>query len=81
MEKRQIFLLFLSLLVMKLLSGKKAEQIHLIVENMEAVARRGVPSWLELDKDNFKAKVKALPNRDELTMPIQEHLIVELYSK
>ena len=52
-----------------------------INENLEAVARRGVPSWLELDKDNFKASVKALPNREELTMPIQEQLIVELYSK
>lgn len=52
-----------------------------ILENIEAVARRGVPSWLELDKDAVKATVKALPNREELTMPIQEHLIVELYSK
>jgi small subunit ribosomal protein S4 len=50
-------------------------------ENLEAVARRGVPSWLELDKDNHKATVKAMPNREELTMPIQEQLIVELYSK
>lgn len=60
---------------------EKSRANALITENMEAVARRGVPSWLELDKDNFKAKVKALPNREELTMPIQEHLIVELYSK
>jgi len=52
-----------------------------IKENLEAVVRRGVPSWLELDKDNFKATVKALPNREELTMPMQEQLIVELYSK
>jgi len=52
-----------------------------VVENIEAVARRGIPSWLELDKENVKATVKTLPNRDELTMPIQEHLIVELYSK
>ena len=52
-----------------------------IVESLEAVARRGVPSWLELDKDAFKATVKALPNREEITMPIQEQLIVELYSK
>lgn len=50
-------------------------------ENLEAVVRRGVPSWLELDKDNYKAVVKALPNREELTMPMQEQLIVELYSK
>jgi len=52
-----------------------------INENIEAVVRRGVPSWLELDKDNYKATVKALPNREEMTMPIQEQLIVELYSK
>jgi len=60
---------------------EKSKTNALIVENMEAVARRGVPSWLELDKDNFKAKVITLPNREELTMPIQEHLIIELYSK
>jgi len=40
-----------------------------------------VPSWIELDKDNYKAVIKALPNREEITMPIQEQLIVELYSK
>ena len=46
-----------------------------------AVDRRGVPQWLELDKDNFKGTVKALPAREDLTMPIREQLIVELYSK
>lgn len=60
---------------------EKSRQNSFIVENLEAVVRRGVPAWLELDKDNFKATVKALPLREELTMPIQEHLIVELYSK
>ena len=60
---------------------EKSRKNSFIMENLEAVARRGVPSWLELDKDNFKAIVKALPQREELTMPIQEHLIVELYSK
>ncbi len=52
-----------------------------INENLEAVARRGIPSWIELDKDNYKATIKAMPNREEITMPIQEQLIVELYSK
>jgi small subunit ribosomal protein S4 len=60
---------------------EKSRANTLINENLEAVARRGVPSWLELDKDNFKATAKALPNREELTQPIQEQLIVELYSK
>lgn len=60
---------------------EKSRTNSFLVESMEAVARRGIPSWLELDKDAFKATVKALPNRDEITMPIQEQLIVELYSK
>ncbi|MBC8207652.1 MAG: 30S ribosomal protein S4 [Desulfobulbaceae bacterium] len=60
---------------------EKSRANTLMNDSLEAVARRGVPSWLELDKDNFKASVKALPNREEITMPIQEQLIVELYSK
>ena len=60
---------------------EKSRANALINESLEAVARRGVPSWLELDKDGYKATVKAMPNREELTMPIQEQLIVELYSK
>jgi len=60
---------------------EKSRKNPLIIENLEGVARRGVPSWLELDKANFQGTVKAMPNRDEITMPIQEQLIVELYSK
>jgi small subunit ribosomal protein S4 len=48
---------------------------------LEAVARRTVPTWLELDNTNFSGTVKALPNREELTLPMQEQLIVELYSR
>lgn len=59
-------------------SSRKAAQI---TEAMETVVRRGVPNWLEVDKENFKGTLKAYPNREELTMPIQEQLIVELYSK
>jgi len=60
---------------------EKSRANGLVNESLEAVVRRGLPSWIELDKDNYKATVKALPNREELTMPIQEQLIVELYSK
>jgi len=60
---------------------EKSRKNALIIENLEGVARRGVPSWLELDKGNFQGTVKAMPNRDEITMPIHEQLIVELYSK
>ena len=52
-----------------------------IAEALEAVDRRGVPSWLELDKGGFKGSVKTSPAREDITMPIQEQLIVELYSK
>jgi len=60
---------------------EKSRKNGLITENLEGVARRGVPSWLELDKGNFQGTVKAMPNREEITMPIHEQLIVELYSK
>ena len=59
-------------------SSRKVERIR---EALETVARRGVPPWLELDKENFKGTVKVFPVRDELTMPVQEQLVVELYSK
>ncbi len=60
---------------------EKYRQNQFIIDNLEAVIRRGVPQWLELDKDNFKGTVKALPTREDVTMPIQEQLIVEFYSR
>jgi small subunit ribosomal protein S4 len=48
---------------------------------IEISSRRGVPEWLELDAASFAGKVKRYPARDELTMPINERLVVELYSK
>lgn len=60
---------------------EKSRNLVRIQEALEAVQRRGVPSWLELDKDNIRAVVKTLPVREELTLPIKEQLIVELYSK
>jgi small subunit ribosomal protein S4 len=52
-----------------------------ITEALAAVDRRGVPGWLELDAKAFKGVVRTLPSRDDVTMPINEQLIVELYSK
>ncbi|MBA3014717.1 MAG: 30S ribosomal protein S4 [Proteobacteria bacterium] len=65
----------------EILLKDKSQSIGAVKENLSAIARRGVPSWLNIDHDNFKGKVIALPNREEITMPIQENLIVELYSK
>lgn len=59
----------------------RSKKVVRIVEALELSQRRGVPEWLELDRDGFIGKVKALPERAALTMPINETLIVELYSK
>jgi len=60
---------------------EKSKKVVHILEALEGVARRGVPQWLELDKEQMKGSVKALPTREDITIPIQEKLIVELYSK
>ena len=60
---------------------EKSRTLAVITEAMETVVRRGIPNWIEVDKDNFRGTLKALPNREDLTMPIQEQLIIELYSK
>ncbi|WP_243369557.1 30S ribosomal protein S4 [Geotalea sp. SG265] len=60
---------------------EKSRKVASISESLEAVVRRGIPQWLELDKGAFKGSVKTLPVREDITMPIQEQLIVELYSK
>jgi small subunit ribosomal protein S4 len=60
---------------------ESSRKITRVLEAMETVARRGMPHWLELDKENFKASIKMLPVREDLTMPVQEQLVVELYSK
>ncbi|MCF8082148.1 MAG: 30S ribosomal protein S4 [Deltaproteobacteria bacterium] len=60
---------------------EKSRKVPQLMEAMETVVRRGVPEWMEVDKDQFRGTLKALPNREDLTMPIQEQLIVELYSK
>jgi len=60
---------------------EKSRKIQTIGDALDAVVRRGVPQWIDLEKDAFKGTVKGLPVREDLTMPIQEQLIVELYTK
>ncbi|MDP2689997.1 MAG: 30S ribosomal protein S4 [Deltaproteobacteria bacterium] len=61
-------------------AGKKKKDERL-AEDVKAVERRGVPEWLSLDKDALKGTVLRLPRRDDTTLPMNELLIVELYSK
>jgi small subunit ribosomal protein S4 len=60
---------------------ERSRQIKAIAEALNTVSRRGIPEWLEVDPDNFKGVVKALPTRDQLPPTIREQLIVEFYSK
>ena len=59
-------------------SSKSLEKIK---ANVEANAFRQPPKWLEYDANNMIAKVTAVPAREDIDLPIEEHLIVELYSK
>jgi small subunit ribosomal protein S4 len=58
-------------------SAKKAS----ILYAMEEVKGRGIPEWLEFDAESMTGKVASLPTRDQINLPVQEQLIVELYSK
>jgi small subunit ribosomal protein S4 len=60
---------------------EKSQKVARIAGALETLEGRSVPEWLEIDKDNFAGKVKSLPVREDITMPIQEQLIVELYSR
>ena len=60
---------------------EKSQKNVQINSALEASLRKGTSSWLEVDAKNFSAKVVSEPKREELTLPIQEQLIVELYSR
>jgi small subunit ribosomal protein S4 len=61
--------------------GEKSQKVQAIGDALETVVRRGLPQWLDLEKEKRKGTVKSLPVREDLTTPMQEQLIVELYSK
>ena len=60
---------------------EKGKSMQKVKENIEDNAFRPAPKWIEYDKNNMTAKTVADPARDDIDMPIEEHLIVELYSK
>lgn len=59
----------------------KDKQKKIVKDNLELLKDRAVPAWLKLDKENLCGTVNNLPKREDVGFPIQEHLIVELYSK
>lgn len=60
---------------------EKSRKIPGLADNMSRLENRGIPAWVEVDSASFKGKVLHIPSREEMQLPIQEQLIVELYSK
>ncbi|MFQ6037646.1 MAG: 30S ribosomal protein S4 [Candidatus Aminicenantales bacterium] len=58
--------------------SKNHEELKAIVEFHK---NKSVPGWLEVDRDNMQIKVLTFPSREDIPIPVEEHLIVELYSK
>ena len=60
---------------------EKSRSLDKVKGSLEANASRVIPKWLDMDKTTYVAKVVAVPAREDIDLPIEEHLIVELYSK
>jgi len=60
---------------------EKSRKIPNLNESLDAVIRKGIPPWLELNREEYRGVVKVLPVRADIQETIQEQLIVELYSK
>jgi small subunit ribosomal protein S4 len=60
---------------------EKSRRMELLRGNMEHIGQKQIPEWLHVDAANMRGVVQMLPKREDITMPFQEQLIVELYSK
>ncbi|MGA7875027.1 MAG: 30S ribosomal protein S4 [Desulfoferrobacter sp.] len=60
---------------------ENSRQLASVNDALEAMPRRGVPAWLELDKAKYEGVFKTIPTREEMNLPVQEQLVVEFYSK
>ncbi len=60
---------------------EESRQMARVLTALEGAQRRGVPEWAELNREAFSGRIKLMPARSDITMPINEKLIVELYSK
>jgi small subunit ribosomal protein S4 len=60
---------------------ERSQKVERVTAALDALEGRSVPQWLEIDKDEKVGTVKQLPVREDITLPIDEQLIVELYSR
>ncbi len=58
-----------------------SRKLPILEQAKEFASHQNLPTWLEIDRDNYKGKILSLPKREEIQMPVNEQLIVELYSK
>jgi small subunit ribosomal protein S4 len=60
---------------------EKGRKLPAIEENISKAQHRGMPSWLEVEAEKFRGRVASIPTREEIPLPAQEQMIIELYSK
>ena len=65
----------------KIVVRERSREVNRIVAALDALEGRSLPAWLEIEKERFEGTVKQLPVREDITLPIDEQLIVELYSR
>ena len=81
-EGRKVTIPSFQMRVGQIVSVKEGSRKNEFIQgSLEGAGGRGIPPWLALDLDNFKGEVKSLPTREDIKLPIQEQLIVELYSR
>jgi small subunit ribosomal protein S4 len=56
-------------------------KLSILEQSKEFASHQNAPNWIEIDRDNFKGRITALPKREDIQLPVNEQLIVELYSK
>lgn len=61
--------------------AEKSREMNKILIGIQSVARRTMPSWLEANHSAFKGTIKDFPSRDEVSIPVEESMIVEYYSR
>ena len=60
---------------------ESSRKLPVLEQSKDFAAHQTAPNWLEIDRDNYKGRVLALPKREDIQLPVNEQLIVELYSK
>ncbi len=61
--------------------AQASREMNKVLSSVQAISKRTVPGWLEADYGAFKGTVKDAPNREEVTLPVEENMIVEYYSR